>query len=128
MRIDSASAGRRSRCTPSNRMRPQSCKSKGRRLQQEVRDALLAAFPELQPDDVRSTSMGASGEDILLSPAARAKVPFSIEAKNVERLNIWDAIRQASGRNHPPLVVFRKNNTKPHVALPFEVFLQLLQR
>ena len=72
--------------------------------------------------------MGASGEDILLSPAARAAIPFSIECKNVERLNVWEAIAQASGRQYPPLVVFRKNNTPPHVVLPFAVFLDLLKR
>lgn len=109
-------------------MRPQSAKAKGRRLQQEVRDAILAAFPSLEPDDVRSTSMGASGEDLLLSPAARAAVPFSIECKNVESLNIWKALEQAGGRKHPPLVVFRRNKTATHVALPFDVFLELLRK
>ena len=107
-------------------MRPQSAKAKGRRLQQEVRDAFLKTFPFLQEDDVRSTSMGASGEDILLSPAARACIPFSIECKNTEKLNIHAAIAQASGRRHPPLVVFRKNNTPAYVALPFTNFLELL--
>ena len=108
-------------------MRPQSAKAKGRRLQQETRDAILAAFPGLHPDDVRSTSMGASGEDLLLSPAAREMVPFSIECKNVESLNIHKAIEQASGRKYPPLVVFRKNNTPAYVALPFDRFLTLLK-
>lgn len=72
--------------------------------------------------------MGAGGEDILLSPAAREMVPFSIECKNVERIDIWKAIAQAGGRKHPPLVVFRKNLTQPHVALPFAVFVDLLKR
>lgn len=107
-------------------MRPQSCKAKGRRLQQELRDAILATFPGLKPDDVRSTSMGASGEDLLLSPAAREVFPFSPECKNAERLNIWEAIVQASGRDHLPLVVFRKNNTKPFAALPLETLMDLL--
>jgi hypothetical protein len=110
-------------------VRPQSAKAKGRRLQQEVRDAILATFDaQLQPDDVRSTSMGASGEDLLLSPAARAAVPFSIECKNVESLNIWKALEQAGGRQHPPLVVFRRNGTKAHAALPFDVLLELLRK
>lgn len=107
-------------------MRPQSAKAKGRRLQQEVRDALLTIFPELQEDDIRSTSMGASGEDLLLSPAARKLIPFSIECKNVERLNVWEAIKQASERDHQPLVVFRKNNTKPYAIISFDVLLSFL--
>lgn len=88
---------------------------------------LLAAFPGLQPDDIRSTSMGASGEDLLLSPAAREVFPFSTECKNVESLNIWKALEQAAGRKHTPLVVFRRNNCQPHVALPLESFLKLLK-
>jgi len=71
--------------------------------------------------------MGASGEDLLLSPAAREVIPFSIECKNVESINIWKAIEQASGRGHPPLVVFRRNNVDALVVLPFTTFLELLQ-
>ena len=48
-----------------------SSKAKGRLGQQEVRDKILKTFPELEPDDVRSTAMGQSGEDIQLSPRAR---------------------------------------------------------
>ncbi len=65
-------------------MRTSSAKAKGRRLQQKVRDLILETFSELEEDDVRSTSMGASGEDVLLSPLARKKFPFSVECKNVE--------------------------------------------
>lgn len=111
-------------------MRPQSAKAKGRRLQQEVRDAVLAAFPQLEPDDVRSTSMGASGADLLLSPAAKKAFPFAVECKNVESLNIWKALDQALKHARipiHPLVVFRRNNAPTYVALPFDVFLGLLK-
>lgn len=114
-------------------MRPQSAKAKGRRLQQEVRDAVLATFPSLEPDDVRSTSMGASGADILLSPAARKLFPFYVEAKNRESLNIWAALEQAEvGRANAlgtvhPLVVFRRNKSRTYAAMPFEVLLELLR-
>ena len=47
-------------------MKTSSAKAKGRRLQQKVRDLLLETFTELQPDDIRSTSMGVSGEDLQL--------------------------------------------------------------
>lgn len=106
---------------------PQSAKAKGRRLQQFVRDAILARFPSLQPDDVRSTSMGASGEDILLSPAARAVVPFSIEVKNQQRMNIWAALEQAASGDHPPMVVFSRNRSEVYAALRFEDLLGLLE-
>lgn len=116
-------------------MRPQSAKAKGRRLQQEVRDAILETFPHLQPDDVTSRSMGAAGTDILLSPAARRWFPYNTEAKNVERLNIWKAIAQAEraekvtrdGVVMKPLVVIRKNNTPAYAVIPFTHFLDLIK-
>ena len=46
-------------------MKTRSAKQKGRRLQQNVRDLLLEALSEyLEEDDIRSTSMGAPGEDL----------------------------------------------------------------
>ena len=112
-------------------MKTQSCKAKGRRLQQLIVKDLLGIFPHLTEDDVRSTSMGAGGEDVLLSPLARRSVPYSIEAKNQERVNVWNALEQAKA-NAPsgtePIVVIKKNGLKPHVFLPWEHFLQLLQR
>jgi hypothetical protein len=112
-------------------VRPQSAKAKGRRLQQEVRDAILATFPELEPDDVRSTSMGASGADILLSPAARRRFPFTVEAKNRETLNVWEGLAQANKNALPRtagLLVFRRNNSPTYVALPLAVLLDLVKR
>ena len=53
-------------------------KAKGRLGQQEVRDKLLETFPDLEPDDIKSTIMGDSGEDIQLSPAARKIIPLTI--------------------------------------------------
>jgi len=108
-------------------LRPKSAKAKGRKFQQWVRDMLLLYAPELQQDDVRSTSMGASGEDILLSPAARKVYPFSIECKNVEKLNIWKAIEQSeeNSSGHTPMIAFKRNGVNPYVAIPFETFIKL---
>ena len=77
-------------------LKTQSCKGKGRRLQQAVARDIIAAFDHLQEDDVRSTSMGAGGEDVQLSPAARAAMPYSIECKNTE-LNLWGVLEQCKG-------------------------------
>lgn len=112
-------------------MRTSSAKAKGRRLQQELRDALLEQFPQLQPDDIRSTGMGQSGEDLLLSPAARALLPFAFECKNQEALSIWSALEQAAinAKNGViPALVFRRNHTQPYVALPFAAFLKLISQ
>lgn len=110
-------------------MRPQSAKAKGRRLQQELVAAILATFDaQLQPDDVTSRSMGAGGCDVLISPAARRCFPFAPECKNTESLNIWKAIAQAeenAAAGTTGIVVFRRNNVKPYVALPLDVFMDL---
>ena len=109
-------------------MKPASAKNKGRQFQKEVREAIMGAFPELHPDDVRSTSMGASGEDILLSHAARTAFPYSVECKNVERLNIWEAIGQAKENcgPHTPLVAFKRNRHEAWMAVPMEHFMELV--
>jgi hypothetical protein len=110
-------------------MKPRSAKNKGKRLQNTIRDLILEKFDsKLEPDDVRSITMGDSGEDILLSPAARRLFPFSVECKNQEKLNIWSALEQAeeNSGDHSPLVIFKRNRSKTYAVLEFEELLQLL--
>jgi len=110
-------------------MRPQSAKAKGRRFQQLIRDLLLkVAGSKLEADDIRSTSMGAGGEDIQLSPAARKLFPYSIECKNVEKLNIWDAIKQAKANagKYVPMVAFARNNHEAWIAIPADKYMELV--
>jgi hypothetical protein len=109
-------------------MKSRSAKNKGKRLQNNVRDLILEKFNKLEQDDVRSITMGDSGEDILLSPAARKLFPFSVECKNQEKLNIWSSLEQAetnSGK-HIPLLVFKRNRTKMYAVLEFDKLLELL--
>ena len=108
-------------------MRPSSAKAKGRNMQQLCRDMLLKAAPQLEQDDIRSNPMGAPGEDLLLSPAARKVYPFAFECKHVEKLNIWDAIEQAEENKgkHKPAVLFRKNLKDPHIVMKLSDFLEL---
>ena len=109
-------------------MKPRSAKNKGKRLQNKIRDLILEKFDILEPDDVRSITMGDSGEDILLSPAARKLFPFSVECKNQEKLNIWGALEQAEDNsgNHTPLVIFKRNRSKTYAVLEFKELLKLL--
>lgn len=109
-------------------MRTASAKQKGRRLQQDVSKALLDISTGLESDDIRSASMGAPGEDVLLSPAARKQFPFSIECKNVEKLSIWAAIEQARTNcrpEHTPLIAFCRNHEDIQVSLPMDKFLEI---
>jgi hypothetical protein len=107
-------------------MNPSSAKAKGRRLQQWVRDKLIEML-DVHPEDIESRSMGAGGEDLIMARAARQKFPHSIECKNVEKLNIWDAYEQASANSgdYEPLVVIKKNGKKPLVVVDAEYFITL---
>ena len=110
-------------------MKPRSAKNKGKRLQNKIRDLILEKFNNiLELDDVRSITMGDSGEDILLSPVARRVFPFSVECKNQEKLNIWEALDQAEGNSgkHTPLVIFKRNRSKTYAVLEFDKLLELL--
>ena len=109
---------------------PRSSKAKGRRLQNFVRDMLREIYtPTLHEDDIKSQTMGMTGEDIILTPAARKLIPFSFECKNVERLQMWSAIEQCEA-NKPdcsaPAIIFKKNGKQPYVAIPFTVFCDML--
>ena len=110
-------------------MNTASRKAKGRRLQNKIRDLLIEHFSEvLEDDDIRCAIMGESGEDLKLSPAARKLIPYSIECKNQEKLNIWGALEQAeenSGK-HSPLVIFKRNRSKTYAILEFDKLLELL--
>jgi hypothetical protein len=111
-------------------MKPQSAKAKGRKLQQTVRDLILETWDELEEDDVRSTSMGAAGMDVQLSPAAQKKFPYAVEAKNVEKLNVYNAYEQATANcgKLEPLLVMKKNHKKPLVVMDLDAFMELVKR
>ena len=107
-------------------MKTQSKKAKGRRLQQWVRDLLIEKL-EVHPEDIESRSMGAGGEDLIMSRAAREKFPYSIECKNQESLNIWKSYEQAqqNSGNYEPIVVIKRNNVKPLVLVDADYFVEL---
>lgn len=102
-------------------MKTSSCKAKGRRLQKAVVEAILGSFPHLTSRDVQSTSMGATGADVLLSEAAYKCVPAYFECKNQEAnkslIKAWEqakshtkllcdkAILVLSANNSPTLAV-----------------------
>lgn len=106
-------------------MKPSSAKNKGRLLQQWVRDLVLKVFPRLEPDDVRSTSMGAGGEDILLSPAARKLFPYSVECKSLKSIAVYKYYEQAKSNcnNYEPLVIIKANGKKPLALVSAEYFI-----
>ena len=110
-------------------MKSRSAKNKGKRLQNTVRDILLEAFDTLEPDDIKSAVMGDSGEDIQLSPAARKLIPYSIECKNQEKLNIWSSLEQAddNSKESIPVLIFKRNRSKTYAVIEFKEFVELIK-
>lgn len=109
-------------------MKTSSAKAKGRTLQKLVRDKILDAFPRLEPDDVKSTGMGASGEDIQLSPAARRLFPYSVEAKARASISVYAWYQQAktnAPKGMEPLLVIKQNYGKPLVVVDLDHYMEL---
>lgn len=90
---------------------------------------LLEAFPELAEDDLRSTSMGAQGEDILMSPKARKKLPWNIEVKRGKAFNLVKACKQAEFRaEHEPVAMGRYDRDKQwYATIKLEYLLELIK-
>ena len=106
-------------------MKPQSAKAKGRLFQQWVRDQLIEQR-NIHPEDIESRSMGAGGEDLIMARDARQKFPFSIECKNQQKLNVYDAYDQACANSgdHEPILFMKKNHKKPLVVVDAEWFIK----
>lgn len=111
---------------------PQSRKQKGRKFQQDIRDDIIDIYPELTEHDVRSTSMGAQGTDILLSKEARDMLPFAIECKRKEAMNVHGDFIQAKEHAKKekllPLLVSKRNHESALVHLEWDVFKVILTR
>lgn len=105
-------------------------KSKGRALQQKVRDAILASFPKLEADDVKSTGMGQGGEDVQLSPAARKLFPYSVECKRHKAFAVYGPYEQALANSlgFEPILVIQGDRKKPLVLVDLEHFMKLTTR
>jgi len=65
-----------------------------------------------------------------MARAARERFPFSVECKNVEKLNVWDAYEQAksNSNDYEPIVIMKKNQKKPLVVVDADFFISLFKR
>jgi hypothetical protein len=109
-------------------MKTKSGKAKARKLQDWVRDTMYDLF-KFDKDDIRCALMGESGEDIkLTSPAAKKKFPYSVECKNAESHNVWNAYAQAGANavDTEPLLIIKKNKHKPLAVIDVEVLFYLI--
>ena len=109
-------------------MKTSSAKAKGRLLQKWFAQLLIEEI-DLDPDDLESRPMGSGGEDIIMRKQSRNVFPYSIECKNQEKVNVWEAYAQAvdNCKGYEPLVVIKRNRHKPLVLLDAEHFVKLFK-
>lgn len=110
-------------------MKTSSAKAKGRNLQKYVVSRILHWFPNLASDDVTSRSMGAGGEDLLLSAAARKVLPISIECKSHAAFAVYKDYSQAKANagKYEPILIIKQNNSKPLAIMDLDYFLGVLK-
>ena len=120
-------------------MKTRSCKSKGAKLQNEVKEIIDTRFPELKEgEDYRSAIMGEKGVDVkLTSVNARRVLPYSIECKYQEKTSIWAWLNQAKENAElesnkwkvkmEPMLIFRRNRGISYTCVRTEVYFDLLR-
>ena len=110
-------------------MKTSSAKAKGRLLQKWFTQLLIEEL-DLDPDDLESRPMGSGGEDIIMGKQSRNEFPYSIECKNQEAVNVWKAYEQAESncKGYEPLVVIKRNRSKPLVLVDAEHFVTLCKK
>lgn len=106
-------------------------KSKGRLLQNLIVQKIREYFPKLTENDVKSTPMGMNASDVWLSEEALRCFPFEVEAKNCETFQVWKTLKQCEDRAEKngriPLVVFKRNRTKPYCIIDLNVFMTIMK-
>jgi len=114
----------------SKRISVRAAKSKGRKLQNFVRDVFRDIFRDrLETEDIESRQMGGAGVDVILTPAAKRLIPFDMEAKNQERFNLNEAMKQAidnSKDGRIPVVIFSKNQDDVYISMKFIDFVNTI--
>ena len=112
-------------------MKPSSAKQKGRLFQQVIRNKLLAAFKDMgvRPDDVKSVSMGVSGEDLQFSPFARDLIGISVECKSHKSFAVYNIYDQCvtNAKGNEPVVFIKANLKKPLAIVDAEHYISLLK-
>ena len=69
--------------------------------------------------------MGAPGEDVQLSPAARKIYPVQIECKNLAKIAVYGFYQQCAAHGpNEPVVVIKQNQCKPLVVVDADYFFR----
>ena len=105
-----------------------SAKQKGRKLQQWVRDEILKLHPTFRAEDAKSTSMGAGGADVTLSPFVTDVLPIQIECKSYARIAVYNWYKQCKEHGKfEPVLFIKQNHSRPLAIVDAEHYLSLLK-
>ena len=107
-------------------------KAKGRRLQQDICKKIseVTDIPWGKDTEISSREMGQSGTDVRLMGKALEMFPYSVECKNVENVNLWEAIKQAKSNQKEGtewLLFLKRNNVDPIVVMSSDEFFKLIK-
>lgn len=108
-------------------------KAKGRNLQNKVAEMLGEKYPFLKVGkdmDLQGREIGQQGTDVKMSAEAKVLIPYDIECKAVESLNIWSALEQAESNTGPgriPLLVFKRNRSKIYAVIELSKLLYVME-
>ena len=109
-------------------MKPRSAKTKGKKFERLVADAINETFGT---DTARRTPCSGAissfpGDVCLLPDCIR---DFVFEAKCCERMNLWDWISQTERESAGKIgvLVFSRNRSDAYACLRFDEFLRLLK-
>lgn len=110
-------------------MKPRSAKNKGKKFQNLIRNKILETFPQLEETDVKSTTMGESGTDVFLSPAAAKMFPYGVECKSVAKFvgnTYFDQARSNTPKGMESVVFVKENRRDPLVLITLDHFMKLI--
>ncbi|MGH9426410.1 MAG: hypothetical protein ACRD2L_08930 [Terriglobia bacterium] len=114
-------------------MKTSSAKAKGRRLQNRVAAELQATGTPhgLEEGDVKPVSMGVSGVDIVLTPAAKKLFDLLVECKNHEKLNVVgvfnEHLEKYAEKLGLKLLVHSRNRSEDLVTMRWADFVKILK-
>lgn len=99
-------------------------KQKGSRLERRVAEELRRSGL-----DPKASRMPLSGADSHLKGDVRTDLPYTIECKNTERVQLWKSWEQAHGQAHyNPALLFISANHRPVLAvIDMDTLMHLLQ-
>jgi hypothetical protein len=73
--------------------------------------------------------MGAGGEDVQLSPAAREVFPYQVECKSLARVAVYNYYKQAKEHGyHQPVVFVKQNGARPLAIIDADYFFKMVSK